>query len=999
MHWRRTILRRIAEEQVPTTTKQPSEPESAIVAPEETSKQPIPTPPVPIAAPPGSSNLPISTTPSPVPAAELPVEPKPATLDSNAVAEEINRQLEESFNKLPAPFATTDPQRIFDHLFHFYNLWQDRRFPGPGRDISAQSFAFHLLLQKAVDSKNPFAATAMERLVKALGRHNGFESVLFALATVGYQAEAVIPYMLEVAPKASGMYGWGRYIRTWITEGKPLHTIEKLIRAYQGVDSVVYEIYDDIADCYLEGDHPTIDELAATTIDISSLLRRIAERGGQDGGPENTKALLNRFMDRISAKALLSRFNTVAHDDREFALELFTHYLPMKPEIDRVGLILKSSESDDEHEYELPDSLLDQMTQHLNAEETKQLQDRISSSSVLHLNQAVLAGLLVNPHVDKPTIYGFIGQKRTGRYVLQQFVQSQQPPAEVDSSIDMPLLQQAIERSNNLNDVRYLAECSDTYRTINFASAKRKFNELFGKEIVTETEERKQMGLSPDPTHIIELRTQRIVDTFTSSYGSAIAKAFIDIVVSKKDWFFLNEQICRNLLANQTTRRYGETNPEKAAMAIYQAVKGDYKLVDECRQLNDAFTGNYRTEFQRLTHEESDVLPAILQRSQNFTQFVRYCERMKDAAVLMHNSNLPGPIARQCILNPGINLKDKTIEEFLELVGQVSELRGHISPNHTPEQASSAMRMNLSEQIREMTAVNPRLIDEKAFFANLTVFDGLKQRLNAGEGISFKRGTDQYNAVKQLHTQLAIMTQFESIREHITEAKPKDHRLADLNWTHPSGLRFETLGYLDPKAFSVGADTDCCQRIGGVGEQAAIDSFTNPLASVLICSWGDELIGQSYCHVVPSSDGKQFGVILDNVEVSDKALKAAGLTEAQLTRAYADWAHATKQAHSEVSYVLCGKSYNKLDNGSFGAAPKFDEDPRSFAVEEPYSDWDEDDSLDLLQPSKQLEQVAVTPKRAKQANETVVGLTRRMIRRMAMMARMDGLDRFAQQLP
>lgn len=79
------------------------------------------------------------------------------------------------------------------------------------------------------------------------------------------------------------------------------------------------------------------------------------------------------------------------------------------------------------------------------------------------------------------------------------------------------------------------------------------------------------------------------------------------------------------------------------------------------------------------------------------------------------------------------------------------------------------------------------------------------------------------------------------------------------------------LGNPDLHHFQIGIDTDCCQRIGGAGFEAAINSFINPLAGVVVLevnhnnSW--VLVAQSYFHYVPEEEM----IILDNIEAVPKS--------------------------------------------------------------------------------------------------------------------------------
>lgn len=140
---------------------------------------------------------------------------------------------------------------------------------------------------------------------------------------------------------------------------------------------------------------------------------------------------------------------------------------------------------------------------------------------------------------------------------------------------------------------------------------------------------------------------------------------------------------------------------------------------------------------------------------------------------------------------------------------------------------------------------------------------------------------------------------------------------------------------------TVGAITECCQRIGGAGEDAAIDSLKNPKAGVLVCEWNNLLLSQSYFHYVIY--GERKGYILDNVEWNERNVKISGKNLNKLYHKLALWA----KDNLKIDFFECGTDYNKLDNSQFSKST-WTEDPREFAVDDPYSDWDNESSLDLL---------------------------------------------------
>ena len=145
------------------------------------------------------------------------------------------------------------------------------------------------------------------------------------------------------------------------------------------------------------------------------------------------------------------------------------------------------------------------------------------------------------------------------------------------------------------------------------------------------------------------------------------------------------------------------------------------------------------------------------------------------------------------------------------------------------------------------------------------------------------------------------------------------------------------MGDGDPEHLTVGVETNCCQRIGGVGESAAIDALRNPKAGTLVLGTsGGEILAQSYFHYT----GK--GYILDNVEWNEGNVRKSGTDINLAYYKLATWA----KDNLGIEYFSCGERFNKLDNELFGKM-SFEKDPREFSEEGGYTDWDIGESLDL----------------------------------------------------
>ena len=221
---------------------------------------------------------------------------------------------------------------------------------------------------------------------------------------------------------------------------------------------------------------------------------------------------------------------------------------------------------------------------------------------------------------------------------------------------------------------------------------------------------------------------------------------------------------------------------------------------------------------------------------------------------------------------------------------------------------------------------------------------------------------EQYNQDMRIKTliqsasaKLKLVKSSEALIRYAKDAKKKDERLFDFQWeSSQSPFRFRVLKNLDPYHFEVGADTNCCQRLNGVGEGAAIDSFINPLAGVLVLEgkvYGEwKTLSQSYFHFVPKSNG----IILDNVEHSYSNLsRFKEKTPFDIDQAYAAFAAYIKEKNN-LSYVRCGTEYNKLTNASFSKGSISGGDPRYFEHNRKYTDFSSSSHIDLLKPKFKL---------------------------------------------
>ena len=886
-------------------------------------------------------------------------------------------RMEEDWKKYP---SILNSLAAYGLIAHFYDKWKNAP-PPPTSKLQQPHYTFEFIYHKVIESKSPGAAIAFARFVNDNNIPAQAEIGLlwYLVSNSGMNA---INYMFAAPPFDRALEGMGYKITEYlrVLDQTKFDNVVKLLHKYENaMPKSVPIIYGAIATAYIEsvGDEWN-NILSSSSLDLSRLALHIYRKWERGSSSDKVATFLHTFIDRISSDSVKKLFYASIDNDHETGEYIFKEFFPKKPDIDRTEVIISAMSSPTDEEG-INHYTLGSLVKLLNATEVKKLEEEYLGQKVDSDN--IFVAMLGNIHSNKPLLYSSISKRGPdyARRILSSFI-GDETTKEEKERLDVPVMQKIIEKSNDPHDITSLIRAKEEIKTINFASAKKRYNDIIGK------------GYIADPLSLQHEKDLILKYFDFNRLGTEFVNDWINIALDKKDWFYLDQDFIRSFFYNQPMEMYIKYKPN-AASSIYHDIKGNYDNVMSMRK--SAHTIQiYRTELNRIVADKA-FNSAFVTKAQNFSQYVRSAERLADTLGIMHNTEISDNVARKIILNPAINLKDKTVEEFIELIGEIVHMDILATESRDPGYVKDdTLEAYLQRKMQDMVKVNANLIDPKLFFHNLEIFNHMKQQFDSGEGIKFVRGTPEYVAIKQLHTQLKLIEQFHTIREYIQEAKPKDKRMFELNWDHPSGLKFNVMGYLDPAAFSIGAETDCCQRIGGAGEEAAIDSFINPMASVLVLSYGDKIIGQSYFHIVNVPQGG-IGIILDNVERNDSNMKSVGLTENALTRAYADWAAAVKQKNDNVSYVLSGKGYSKINNHMFNDGTKMKEDPREFAVDDPYSDFDEDDHLDLLKPRANLEAVSVSPHAQKHASVAPRGITKAMVRSMFLTRGIDALDRFS----
>jgi hypothetical protein len=279
------------------------------------------------------------------------------------------------------------------------------------------------------------------------------------------------------------------------------------------------------------------------------------------------------------------------------------------------------------------------------------------------------------------------------------------------------------------------------------------------------------------------------------------------------------------------------------------------------------------------------------------------------------------------------------------------------------------------ELIKTVLKENPRLIlqsgsDNKIFYDTIIPFikeaEDFKQNknvINIDEFIEkVINAPDKLIIIKNISSFCEKVLQYDLLKKYVNQAEEKDKNLFKMNIS-TSNFEFEVLGYLDPYAFNVGADIGCCQIIGGAGENAVIDSFINPKASVVILKYknGSEwkLLAESYVHYAEfrtEKDGPlKKAIFLDNIE----AIKGFDNYNFNFPLAYATLAKNLKEKHG-LDIVGCGTQFTNVISEANFKTMGLPIDPREFKVDKPYTDFIYQRFYDLLSPKFEVEEIQVT---------------------------------------
>ena len=384
-------------------------------------------------------------------------------------------------------------------------------------------------------------------------------------------------------------------------------------------------------------------------------------------------------------------------------------------------------------------------------------------------------------------------------------------------------------------------------------------------------------------------------------------------------------------------QRSGKLNPDSFTNAFTQhfAIMQDtfYKLNSELPKLE--LKQNPDTAIQIIRNSIRN-LNTIEQDSKNLTEFVSFAHNdaanlnKKDLLLLFQNKNF-SQFSK-------IGIVRKLVKAYAQIrsLGNISGIKKEYGTVITALKKGDYISKNFEENIKLIVGFfqSSELINPKS-----ELFDQL------------------FKATSTFETDIEIIKMSETFKELLKDYEVKDKRLFNLDFAVNDRLRFRVLKDRDPRTLRVGVETNCCQRIGGVGESSAKDSFVNPLAGVVILEWKNNegewaLLTQSYFHYVPDDNG----YILDNVEDNEKAVETSGVN---IEAAYAYWA-ASKSKELKLKYFLAGSGYSDIDDDKFDAG-HLDEDPRFFSPKAtrggyyrntPYTDFRASHNINLLEPKE-----------------------------------------------
>lgn len=285
--------------------------------------------------------------------------------------------------------------------------------------------------------------------------------------------------------------------------------------------------------------------------------------------------------------------------------------------------------------------------------------------------------------------------------------------------------------------------------------------------------------------------------------------------------------------------------------------------------------------------------------------------------------------------------------EFDPLSKKVEEYARRAKEEHKRKEKEEWGFDGLLRKLKEKGMVDDRHLNAVEYVFNT---------MNNKEKISLDNPNELFSIARFAQVAVTAVSQYAGIKEYADKVEKKLPEVTESpNWEMPErGFRFRVFEDNDPQHFSIGAETNCCQILGGVGEGAAIDSFINKFAGVLVVEFlinGDwKIATQSYFHYVP--EDKSY--ILDNVEHNEViSRQAQDITGMSVEELYGLWAEEMKDRFPGIKYIGVGKEYTVIDLSRWDRLDGLEEDPREFHDDvDPYSDFSYNNAIDLLKPKE-----------------------------------------------
>jgi hypothetical protein len=364
------------------------------------------------------------------------------------------------------------------------------------------------------------------------------------------------------------------------------------------------------------------------------------------------------------------------------------------------------------------------------------------------------------------------------------------------------------------------------------------------------------------------------------------------------------------------------------------------RLLSLCeKEINEI--GRYSRNFG--SYEFKKFIPMIFDNKEDLSVKIAKLFKLSDYA---HNTaaGMPNGFYKMLLKDPNFkNLgSNVTVGKYFQMCASLARMGGLAKIRREHKDTIETLRA---------TGMLPRGFLKIIRGAYKICRSGIKIRPNLEglEGEALFEQSEIRASIEKVDTFLTAIRDYSSFEKYNQLATPKDDNLFKLNWeVKPKNFRFRVLRTHDPYHFRVGGDTRCCQRLGGYGEAAAIDSYINPLAGVVLLeykkdsSW--ELAAQSYFHYVP----RDKSYILDNVETNSRGDDLYHATGYSIETLYAMLAKRTQDTFG-AEYFLSGIGYSKISGDKFGRKG-LGHDPRNFAWKKKYTDWKARSSIDLLNP-------------------------------------------------